>query len=373
MKWPEFKIIFVLLLALTLCAIPASAGSAERTLPSSVNTDSEFQVKINVANYGEAGQVIEKLPEGFTFVSSTLPEGAVSVNGNKVSFLLINEKSFSYALKAPASAGTYKFEGILRDINKNELSIVPTASFINVKAPSSSGESSGGSSGGSSGSSGAGGSPEPQSNVEAKELSQEFVTNGTHVTFEFPKNATCIKYVEFDARKTLGKVTTIVEMLKGQSKLVSSLPEGTIYKNVNICVGTGGIANSDNIENSVVGFRVEKAWFEKNGADSAFLALWHYDKVWSKLETQKVSEDDTYMYFEAKTPGFGHFVIVESTDKKSSGSIDVKPITPVDSKSKLSSDSEKDPEESKSFLPGFESVAAIGVFGAVYCVLRRKF
>ena len=89
----------------------------------------EFQVTVNVADYGAAGQVLEKLPAGFTFVSSTLPERAVTVNGNKVSFLLMNEKSFSYALKAPASAGTYKFVGILRDINKTEFSVLPTDFF----------------------------------------------------------------------------------------------------------------------------------------------------------------------------------------------------------------------------------------------------
>ncbi len=371
MKWPEFKIAFVLLLALALCVTPVSAGSAERSLPSSVNTNGEFQVTIKVADYGAAGQVLEKIPEGFTFISSTLPEKAISVNGNKVSFLLMNEKSFSYTLKAPASVGTYQFTGILRDINKNEFPILPATSSIKVSTPSSGGGS-GGSSGGSSGSGAAGGSPEPQSNVEAKEISQEFVTVGTHVSFKFPQNATCIKYVEFDAKKTLGKITTIVEMLKGQSKLVSSLPEGTVYKNVNIWVGSGGIVNSDSIENSVVGFSVEKAWLDKNGVDTSALALWNYDKVWNKLKTQKVSEDDKYVYFEAKTPGFGNFVIVASKEEESSSSVDIKPKASEDSKSNLSSDSEKPSKGFWQSLPGFESAATIGIFGAVYCVLRRK-
>jgi PGF-pre-PGF domain-containing protein len=285
----------------------------------------------------------------------------------------MNEKSFSYTLKAPASVGTYQFTGILRDINKNEFPVLPATSSIKVITPSSGNSGgSGGSSGGSSGSGAAGGSPEPQSNVEAKEISQEFVTDGAHITFEFPKNATCIKYVAFDAKKTLGKITTIVEMLKGQSKLVSSLPEGTVYKNVNIWVGSGGIANSDNIKNAVVGFSVEKAWLEKNGVDTSVLALWNYDKVWSKLETQKVGEDDNYIYFEAKTPGFGHFVIVESKEKESSSSIDIKPETSEDLKSSLSSDTEKPSKGRWASLPGFESTAAIGIFGAVYCILKRK-
>lgn len=317
MRWTEFKIAFVLLLALALCAAPASAGSAERVLPQSIDTGEIFRVTVNVADYGVAGQFLEELPEGFTFVGSPLPEKAVTVNGNKVSFLLMSEQSFGYILKAPASAGTYKFVGLLRDINKADFSVLPADSSINVRAPSSSdsygssGGSSGSSSGGNSGSSGAGGSPEPQNNIEAKELSQEFITNGQHVKFEFPKGTTCIRYVEFDAKKALGKIPTIVEMLKGQSKLVSSLPTGTVYKNVNIWVGTGEITSSDNIENAVIGFRVEKAWLEKNGANASSLNLWYYDNVWSKLDTQKIGEDDTYVYFEAKTPGFGHLGIVK--------------------------------------------------------------
>jgi hypothetical protein len=161
-------------------------------------------------------------------------------------------------------------------------------------------------------------------------------------------------------------------MLKGQSKLVSSLPEGAVYKNVNIWVGSGGIANSNNIKNAVVGFRVEKAWLEKCGADESSLALWHYDKAWSKLETKKVGEDSTYVFFESKTPGFGCFAVVAPTEKvklePSKPNTDSK--TAEVSKSNLASDEEKSSD--KSSIPGFESVAAIGVLGAVYQVLRRK-
>ena len=372
MKQREFKIALVLLLALALCAIPASAGSAGRSLPSSVSTDQEFQVTIKVSDYGAAGQVLEKIPEGFTFVSSSLPEKAVSVSGSKISFLLMNEKSFSYTLKAPASVGTYTFNGILRDINKNEFPVLPATSSIKVNTPSNGGGS-GGSSKSSSSGGGAGGSPEPQSNVEAKEISQAFVTEGKHVTFEFPMNATCVKYVGFDAKKTLGKISTVVEMLKGQSKLVSSLPEGTIYKNVNIWVGSGGIANSDNIENAVVGFSVEKAWLERNVVDTSSLALWHYDKAWSKLETQKVDENDNYIYFEAKTqPEFGHYVIVASKEKEPSSSIEIKPEASEDSKSNLSSETEKPSKGFWESLPGFEFTVTLGILGAVHCILRRK-
>ena len=376
MKQPEFKFAFALLLALILCAAPASAGSAERILPSSINANEVFQVTVNVADYGAAGQVLEKLPEGFTYISSTLPERAVTVNGSKVSFLLMTEKSFSYTLKAPSSAGTYQFAGIFRDINKTEFPVLPSSSSIKVESTSD-GDSGGGSGGGShksssSGGGGAGGSPEPQSNVKAKELSQAYVTDGTQIRFDFPNGVTCIRYVEFDAKKTLGKITTIVEMLKGQSKLVSSLPEGTVYENVNIWVGSGGIANPNNIKNAVVGFKVEKAWLEKNGVDAGdedSLNLWYYDKAWNKLDTTKLDEtNNTYVYYEAKTPGFGSFAIVAAGPDP----INIEPVDTEGTGDNVSSEAKRRVRTWRS-MPGFESCVFLAAVGAAYCVLRKKF
>lgn len=378
MKWHTFGITFLLLLALSLSAVAASAGSAERIIPGSVNPGEEFQVTIKVNNYGAAGQALEKLPAGFSFVGSSLPEKAVSINGNKISFLLMNEKSFTYTVKAPEASGTYNIIGILRDIDKNQVSVVPSSSSLKVKA--SSGEGSGGGSGGSGSSSGSGGaggagvSPEPQKNVEAKELSQVYITNGEHIKFEFPEGITCIQYIEFDAKKTLGKVTTTVEMLKGKSELVSELPEGEVYKNVNIWFGTGGIGSSENIQNAKVIFKVNKAWINKNKVNLESISLWHYDKVWNKLETRKVNEDSNYVYFEAQSPGFGHFVIVESKAEvlATPDSKEITSVTPEASDSKPASDSEKSSEGGWRSLPGFESVITIGILGTVYCILRKK-
>ncbi len=172
----------------------------------------------------------------------------------------------------------------------------------------------------------------------------------------------------------MGKITTIVEMLKEQSKLVSGLPEGTIYKNVNIWVGSGGIANSNNIANAVVGFKVEKNWLKSCGADNTSVALWNYNnKAWSKLETKVVGGDDTYVFFESKTPGFGSFTIVvpsKSTELKPSKETDT--TTPTTEKTVSNPAADEEKPSGKSSIPGFESAVAIGVIGAVYQILRRK-
>ncbi len=387
MKQHKWEIFLLFLFALSLSASITSASSAERFLPASVDAGEEFQITINLADYGAAGQVLEKLPEGFTFVSSSLPDRAVTVNENKLSFLLMGEESFTYTLKAPEEGGKYNFVGLLKNIDKNEVLVLPSSSSLEVNGPSdedsgssSSGKGSGGklsqSSGKGGSSGGTGGtesSPELQSNVEVKELAQAFVGYRDHVKFEFPEGATCVAYIEFDAKKTLGKITTIVEMLKTKSVLVSDLPEGKVYKNMNAWMGTGGVANSENLENAVVCFKVKKSWLDKSNAEQASVALWHYDKVWNKLETKPVKEDDLYVYFEGKTPGFGNFVIVADKESETSGLREIVPVQPESVNSKnLSSDTKKSTEKTSSALPGFEFLAATGSFGAVYCLLRRK-
>ena len=387
MKQHKWEIFLLFLFALSLSASVTSASSAERVLPASVDAGEEFQITINLADYGAAGQVLEKLPEGFTFVSSSLPDRAVTVNENKLSFLLMGEESFTYTLKAPEEGGKYNFVGLLKNIDKNEVLVLPSSSSLEVNGPSdedsgssSSGKGSGsklsqssGKGGSSGGTGGAGSSPELQSNVEAKELAQAFVGYGDHVKFEFPEGATCVAYIEFDAKKTLGKITTIVEMLKTKSVLVSDLPEGKVYKNMNVWMGTGGVANSENLENAVVCFKVKKSWLDKSNVEQASVALWHYDNVWNKLETKPVKEDDLYVYFEGKTPCFGNFVIVADKESETSGLKEIVPVQPESVNSKnLSSDTKKSTEKTSSALPGFEFLAATGSFGAVYCLLRRK-
>ncbi|WP_440945191.1 PGF-pre-PGF domain-containing protein [Methanosarcina sp. T3] len=175
--------------------------------------------------------------------------------------------------------------------------------------PSSSSPSSSSSSSGSGG--GAGGSPELASNVEVKELSQQFVSNGNHAKFVFAKNVTPIAYIEFDPKKTIGKTTTIVETLKGKSTLVTELPSGKVYENTNIWVGNEGTASPENIENAVVGFKVEKTWINSNGVDSSSVKLWKFeDGSWVELSTSQTDEDDDYVYYEADTPGFASFSIM---------------------------------------------------------------
>ena len=150
--------------------------------------------------------------------------------------------------------------------------------------------------------------------LKSKNFHRTFITSGKSVKFEFPQKVTPVVYVSFDSKKTVGKTTTIVEMLKGKSTLVSELPSDEVYKYLNIWVGNSGFATPKNIENAVVCFKVEKSWIQDKKIDKSSITLNRYsDKKWNQLPTSLSSEDDKYLYFTAQTPGFSPFAITGKT------------------------------------------------------------
>ncbi len=166
------------------------------------------------------------------------------------------------------------------------------------------------SSGGSSG--GTGGSPEPQKNVAVKDTAKVFVPNGKQVTFNFVNGVTTVNSISFTSKKTMGKITAITEDLKDKSSLVKDLPEGKIYKSFNIWVGNAGYGESDNIKNATVDFKVEKSWLQENDIDKSSIVLYKYDsknKEWIEIIPAITGEDDKFVYFTAKVPGYSSFVI----------------------------------------------------------------
>jgi len=157
-------------------------------------------------------------------------------------------------------------------------------------------------------------------------------------------------------------------MLKGKSTLVSGLPSGEIYKSLNIWVGNGGFATSKNIENSVVCFKVEKSWIQDKKIEQSSITLNRYsDKKWDQLPSSLLSEDNKYVYFTAKTPGFSPFAITGKTvAKEAVTKAQSKPST-QDLEQKNSSTATNSEKES-SKAPGFEILCStLGLLAAFLC------
>ena len=271
-----------------------------------------------------------------------------------------------------SAAGTYTVN--LMGSNENGTSPAKTVQITVLQESSSSGGSSGGSSHSSGGGGGAGGSPEPAKNVEVKEISQTFISNGKPVKFDFTRDATCVVYVGFDAKKTAGKTTTIAEQLKGKSTLVSELSSGDVYKYFNVWVGNGGFATSSNIENPVVCFKIEKSWIQDKKIDQASITLNRYnDKKWSELPVTLLRDDDKYLYFTAKTPGFSFFAITGKPVEKESVT-EVKPDTETQAIKQNNTASEvesKTGQEKVTKSPGFGTISGIVCLLTVFLHKRK--
>ncbi len=276
--------------------------------------------------------------------------------------------------------GTYNVN--LVAINENGTAAKTAAITVLQKSSSSGGSSSGGSSSGGSG--GAGGSPEPAKNVKVKELSQTFIKSGSPVKFDLAKNATSIVYLNFDSKKTVGKTTTIVEMLKNKSTLTPDAPAGEVYNYMNIWVGNGGYgSDEDNLENAVICFKVEKSWLQEKGIDQSSISLNRYnDKKWSELPTTLLREDNKYLYFTAETPGFSPFAITGNVAAKESGT-EIQPetggskentgSTPEDLEQqpgKEDNTSTPEKESNGTGIPGFEMI--YGIAGLLTVFLHKR-
>ena len=109
--------------AVTVEASSAGGPSATRSFaPASVSPGGQVVVTITASDYGSAGRVTETLPAGFSYVSSSLNEGVVA-SGQTVRFTLFGDTSFTYTVTASSVVGSYNFNGVLRDFEREEYTV----------------------------------------------------------------------------------------------------------------------------------------------------------------------------------------------------------------------------------------------------------
>jgi len=246
------------------------------------------------------------------------------------------------------------------------------------------GGSSGGGGGGSSGGGGGGGggsaSPESSRNIELKEISNEQVFKGIHTCYTFKGEANDIVSVEFDPKKTFGKTTAIVEILKNTSSIVKGPVPGEVYKNINIWIGNSGFSRPENLENARINFRVSKTWISEHSINKNTVTMYRYNQnQWSPLSTALKEENEDYLYFTAETPGFSPFAI--SSTEKNIQSIEVfqarNEVNKALNKSNLSEEKQGNPDldnekEGHKSLPNSGYVLAAAEVLVSYAILRKR-
>jgi len=98
--------------------VDATGHSATRSFSAaSVVIGGTVDVTIVVDELGAFGGVVETLPDGFSYVSTSLADEP-EIDGQMVTFALFGEDSFTYTVQAPEAVGTYTFSGVVKD---NEL------------------------------------------------------------------------------------------------------------------------------------------------------------------------------------------------------------------------------------------------------------
>ena len=122
-----FPIIAAVILAAMIAApVLASPATAIRMLPASVTSGVEFDIAIEASGCGAFGQVMETLPDGFTYISCTPDDIGVEPVGNTVKFTFLGSASFTYRVKAPtiATTTTCTFHGVVKDADLNEFAVI---------------------------------------------------------------------------------------------------------------------------------------------------------------------------------------------------------------------------------------------------------
>jgi len=99
---------------------------------------------------------------------------------------------------------------------------------------------------------------------------------------------------------------TVTQSTSTPSGIAIGAP-GATYSYLDITVQNLSDANIDYV---VISFKVEKSWLNANGIDLTTVALYRYSGgVWAALPTEIVSEDATYVYYSARSPGLSAFSI----------------------------------------------------------------
>ena len=110
--------------------VDAQSHSATRTFRQNwASPGGELRVTITASNYGPIGQVVETLPEGFSYVNATLDEFQIEVEGRTLRFNLFGDARFNYVVTVPTVEGRYTLTGVIRNDDREERVIAGHTQF----------------------------------------------------------------------------------------------------------------------------------------------------------------------------------------------------------------------------------------------------
>ncbi len=211
------------------------------------------------------------------------------------------------------------------------------------------------SSGGSSGTGGGGvTTSEPSANIAKAERYDKNLVANTPVTYTFKAPEHGVYEIAVTGKENENNIAIRVEALKSTAKSVTTSAPGTVYKNLNIIVGT------TRIKEAVIRFRIENSWLADNNLAGGDVKLMKWDgSKWNILETTEKTKDGTFTLFEAKTTGFSSFAI---TGLKATATTTATPaigVTGTPTKPGETAIPTPTAIPTKKGIPGFEATVAV--------------
>jgi PGF-pre-PGF domain-containing protein len=149
----------------------------------------------------------------------------------------------------------------------------------------------------------------PTENIESQSPTYEVPPLGAGENATITVENTAISEIVIWAENNISGARITVQQLTGRPAEIAIGPPGTVYKYLNIVAENVIDAQIGSV---VISFKVEKSWITANGIDMSTIALYRYDLAtgeWTPLPTTYLSEDDTYAYFSAVSPGLSVFAV----------------------------------------------------------------
>ncbi len=190
------------------------------------------------------------------------------------------------------------------NINQTEVNNSVTTLTIPTPTPTYSSSSGSGSSGGGGSSVG---TSENFSNVVEYEKADFNLKKNTSISNRFRSKNLSVYELSVNGQTNEDGITFKVELLKNISKTVTMKPDGQVYKYLNIYSGT------KRLNSAKIRFRIENTFITVNSKIE--LMRW-VNGIWVSLVTNQINKDDTYTYYEAETPGFSSFAIVDKSQQQ---------------------------------------------------------
>ena len=157
-----------------------------------------------------------------------------------------------------------------------------------------------------------------------------------------------VQSIEIKVKKVIRDANISIERIPRKPTHIGVTPPGNIYGYLEISAED---IVQKNVDKVTIQFKVKKSWVAENNIDVNTIKLNRYSGgEWNALATEKIDEDEVYVYFEAESPGLSTFAITGKKEVE-----------------------ERPPLEEKVPTPGFELIFAIaGLLAAIYLIFQKR-